>query len=148
MIIQRRGPTTLLDRVRGPFAVLGGIALLVSGAFFLVAGEFSVPSRLALGAALLFFGMYVAIDPANPHGAWWWEPGKTGCASRSTGPTVFPADRADVRTAADTTDVQFEIRLHSGNAAPIKLTIAHDTIRREPSGEQVPIEHRRDLDIP
>ena len=92
--------------------------------------------------------MCVAVDPANPHGAWWWEPGKTGCASRATGPTVFPADRADVRTAADTTDVQFEIRLQSGNAAPIKLTIAHDTIRREPSGEQVPIEHRRDLDIP
>src|SRR5690349_10240179 len=69
MIIQKRGPTTLLDRVRGPFVALAGVALLVSGAFFLVAGEFNVPSRLALGAALLFFGMYVAIDPAKAWGS-------------------------------------------------------------------------------
>jgi len=47
---------------------VAGIALLVAGAFYLVAGEFSVPSRLALGAALLFFGMYVAIDPSKAWG--------------------------------------------------------------------------------
>ena len=93
-------------------------------------------------------GFCVAVDPTNPHGAWWWEPGKTGCSSRSTGPTVFPADRADVRTVADTVDVQFEIQLHSGNAAPIKLTVTRDAMRHEPSGDQVPIDHRRDLDIP
>jgi ABC-type uncharacterized transport system involved in gliding motility auxiliary subunit len=59
---------SLLDRARGPFVLLAFIALLVSGALYLVNGEFSVPSRFALGAALLFFGMYVAVDPGKAWG--------------------------------------------------------------------------------
>ena len=71
MITQRPRSTNLLDRVRGPFAALAGVALLVSGGCYLVAGEFSVPSRLALGVALLFFGMYIAIDPGKArHRVW------------------------------------------------------------------------------
>lgn len=56
---------TLLDRLRGPFALASLVCLLLAGAFALVAGEFSVPSRLALAASVLFFGMYVAVDPAK-----------------------------------------------------------------------------------
>src|SRR5438270_4621254 len=52
-----------LDKLRGPFAGAGALALLLSGAFALVAGEFSVPSRMALAAAVLLFGIYIAIDP-------------------------------------------------------------------------------------
>lgn len=52
-----------LDRLRGPTAALGGLALLLTGAFALVAGEFSVPARICLAAAVLLFGLYVAIDP-------------------------------------------------------------------------------------
>lgn len=53
----------LLDRLRAPSAVLGAVTLLVALALFLVAGEFSVPSRIALATAVLLFGLYVAIDP-------------------------------------------------------------------------------------
>jgi ABC-type uncharacterized transport system involved in gliding motility auxiliary subunit len=60
---------SLLDRLRGPSAVVSLICLLVAGALALVAGEFSVPSRLALAAAVLFFGMYIAIDPSKAWGA-------------------------------------------------------------------------------
>ncbi len=59
---------TVLDRARGPFAAGAGIALLVAGGSSLVAGEFSVPARLALAVAFLFFGMFVAIDPAKAWG--------------------------------------------------------------------------------
>ncbi|HEY3116829.1 MAG TPA: hypothetical protein VGK54_08810, partial [Chloroflexota bacterium] len=54
---------SFLDRLRAPFALAGALALLLAGAFALVAGEFSVPSRMALAAAVLAFGIYVAIDP-------------------------------------------------------------------------------------
>jgi ABC-type uncharacterized transport system involved in gliding motility auxiliary subunit len=60
--------TSLLDRLRGPFLLISGLALLVAGGAFLVTSEFSVTSRLALAAALLFFGMYVAIDPSKAWG--------------------------------------------------------------------------------
>lgn len=57
------GPQAVLDRLRGPTAAAGALAVLLSGAFALVAGEFSVPARLALAVAVLLFGIYVAIDP-------------------------------------------------------------------------------------
>src|SRR5437588_12857845 len=31
-------------------------------------------------------GLCVAIDPADPTGIWWWGPGRSGCASRTTMP--------------------------------------------------------------
>jgi ABC-type uncharacterized transport system involved in gliding motility auxiliary subunit len=58
-----------LDFVRVPLAAVGGLGLLLAGAFALVAGEFSVPSRLALAVGILLLGMYVAIDPGKAWGA-------------------------------------------------------------------------------
>lgn len=56
-----------LDRIQGLVALAGGIALLVSAALALVAGEFSTQSRIALGAAILLLGSSIAI---NPERAW------------------------------------------------------------------------------
>jgi hypothetical protein len=111
------------------------------------------PARYIVNAAPLSMlpacsRLCVAVDPNDARGVWWWEPGKSGCSSRSTGPTVFPAERAEVRHAPDAIDVQFEIPLQSGNPLPIKLTIAQDGIRNDASGERVPIARRNDLDIP
>jgi hypothetical protein len=33
----------------------------------------------------------IAVDPADHRGMWWWQPGATGCDSRSTGPGLFHA---------------------------------------------------------
>jgi ABC-type uncharacterized transport system involved in gliding motility auxiliary subunit len=46
-----------------------GLGFLVCAGAWLVFGEFGVPSRLALGAAALFLGMYIAIDPQKALGA-------------------------------------------------------------------------------
>lgn len=54
-----------LDRMQGPSALGGIVALLVAGGAALVAGEFGVLSRLALAVAILLFGTYIAIDPAK-----------------------------------------------------------------------------------
>lgn len=60
----RRGsPVSFLDRLRGPLVLASGLGLLVCAGAWLVLGEFGVPSRLALAAAVLFLGMYIAIDP-------------------------------------------------------------------------------------
>jgi hypothetical protein len=93
-------------------------------------------------------GFCVAVDPADPHGVWWWEPGRSGCSSRSTGPTPFPASRASVVKASDKTEVRFEVELKSGNPLQVTLTLDDDSVRREPTGERVSTERRRKLDMP
>src|SRR5687768_9132925 len=54
----------------------------------------------------------VAIDPADSQGVWWWGPGASGCASRSTGPGVFRADQATVSQSPPTA-VGFRLGTHS-----------------------------------
>lgn len=93
-------------------------------------------------------GFCVAVDPTDAHGVWWWEPGRSGCSSRSTGPKVFPADRATVTEASGVIFSQFEVPLKNGGALEIKLRIDDEGMQREPSGERVSIERRRDLDVP
>src|SRR5438046_391930 len=60
-------------------------------------------------------GLCVAVDVLDPHGVWWWEPGATGCPSRSTGPNVFHADQAHVsrETSASPVSVSFRLGTHS-----------------------------------
>src|SRR4051812_20497019 len=47
-------------------------------------------------------GICVAVDPDDPKGVWWWEPGPSGCSTRSTGPDVMAAGDASVVRSADT----------------------------------------------
>jgi hypothetical protein len=93
-------------------------------------------------------GFCVAVDPKDAHGVWWWEPGRSGCSSRSTGPEVFRASRATVAKASGAIEAQFEVALKNRPPLQVKLTIDDDGMRREPSGERVSIERRRDLDVP
>jgi hypothetical protein len=93
-------------------------------------------------------GVCVAVDPTDVKGVWWWEPGRSGCASRSTGPNVFVAKSARVTKTAREIDVQFDLPLTAGHAVHVKLRIDDNGIRREGSSEQVSIERRRNLDVP
>src|SRR5262245_38875523 len=45
-------------------------------------------------------GLCIAVDPNDSTGVWWWQPGHSGCSSRSTGPGVFRADDARVTVRA------------------------------------------------
>jgi hypothetical protein len=100
-------------------------------------------------------GLCIAVDPNNPVGVWWWEPGRSGCSSRSTGPRVFRADHASVATHTQTTltDVHFRVQLITGprdapRFADIRLELRNTDIRAMPSGMQVASERRQDLEIP
>ena len=74
----------------------------------------------------------VAIDPTDPAGVWWWQPGRSGCSTRSTGPTVFPGERASVtrRAGSSIVDAGFRLQLKGLPGEPrfldIRLTLEGD----------------------
>ena len=93
-------------------------------------------------------GVCLAIDPADAQGVWWWEPGPSGCATRTTGPAVFPAHRAAVGvTGAGNADIRFELQLMSGTR-DVRLRLEDGAIRVMPSGARVQTKRRNDLNIP
>jgi hypothetical protein len=99
-------------------------------------------------------GLCIGVDPNDAKGVWWWEPGRSGCSSRSTGPGVFRGDDARVtHTESGTTDIYFRLQLITGlnegsRFADVRLALRNSDIRSMPSGMQVSIERRRDLEVP
>jgi hypothetical protein len=93
----------------------------------------------------------IAVDPDDQQGIWWWTPGDTGCASRSSGPGLFHPEGASVaRTAPGSTSIGFRLGTHS-SARPfidVGLIVEHDTMRALESHDTVSIQRRRDLDVP
>jgi hypothetical protein len=99
-------------------------------------------------------GLCIAVNPSDATGVWWWEPGRSGCSSRSTGPGVFHADDATVATDERATpiDVRFRLKLidrpGEERFLDIRLALRDADIRCVSTGMQVPIERRHDLEIP
>jgi hypothetical protein len=94
-------------------------------------------------------GFCIAVDPADPQGVWWWEPGPSGCSSSINGPTVFHAERATVTAPANSRniDVRFQLQLMSG-PRDVRLLLQDGTMQVTTSGVGVSTERRGDLDIP
>jgi len=95
------------------------------------------------------WGLCIAVDPTDAHGVWWWQPGPSGCGSRITGPTVFRADRGQVRvsTISSAISASFTLQLHNGSR-DINLALHDSEMLIADSGMRVPTERRADLDIP
>ena len=97
-------------------------------------------------------GLCLAVEPLNEHGIWWWQPGATGCASRSTGPAVFhAADGRVSRSPAGTpTSVGFRLGTHSTTRpfVDVRLLIEDDSIRAPDTGARVKLQRRENLDVP
>ena len=97
-------------------------------------------------------GLCLAVDPRDPHGAWWWQPGASGCTSRSTGPTVFHADRAVVSRSGqpEVTAVSFRMGTMSATRPfmDIRLAIEDSRMRSLDTGAAVDLQRRNDLDVP
>jgi hypothetical protein len=94
-------------------------------------------------------GLCIAVDPTDAKGVWWWQPGPSGCATRTTGPTVFAAACAAVKVSADssTADVSFTLPLISGSRE-VRLRLQDSAMRVIASGVQVATQRRADLEIP
>ena len=66
------------------------------------------------------------------------------------GPAMFRADRAQVRTSANSTSISasFTLQLHVGGTRDINLVLQDSEMRITESGVRVPTQRRADLDIP
>jgi hypothetical protein len=108
----------------------------------------AAPIEVGLGN----LGLCIAVDPLDQHGVWWWQPGATGCATRSTGPDVFHGEEATVTTATPTgvTAVGFRLQTHSSTHPyiDVRLVLEENGIRTVQSGARVSLQRRRNLDIP
>lgn len=100
-------------------------------------------------------GLCVAVDPSDPQGVWWWQPGKD-CSSRSTGPRVFHAEEAVVAPSAQagTADIRFRLQLIRGpnSAEPpfadVSLRLEGSQLHAAATGSRVATVTRHDLEIP
>jgi hypothetical protein len=94
----------------------------------------------------------VAVDPLDERGVWWWEPGGSGCADRSTGPGVFQADQAFVSRSghAGPITLGFRVGTHSFTRpfVRVRLVVEDGQMWAIESGARVPIRRRSDLDVP
>jgi hypothetical protein len=94
----------------------------------------------------------IAVDPRDPQGVWWWGPGATGCASRSTGPGVFHADQAAISRAAPpgVTAIAFRLGTHSLSEPrlDVRLVIEDGRLRSLDTRTTVALHRRSDLDVP
>lgn len=96
-------------------------------------------------------GLCVAVDPSDEHGVWWWEPGATGCSTRSTGPGVFPANRAVVPrpTPGAALAVTFRVGTHSTTRpfVDVRLAVGGGSMRALETGARARLVRRPDLDV-
>jgi hypothetical protein len=95
-------------------------------------------------------GLCVAVDPTDAQGVWWWEPGRSGCSSRSTGPTVFRAGGANVAapTPSGEIEVHFQLQLMEGAPRDVGLLLLDGGLRVVGSATRVATERRSNLDVP
>jgi hypothetical protein len=94
-------------------------------------------------------GFCIAVDPSDEKGVWWWEPGRTGCSSRSTGPAPFPAHYAAVaRSAPGAIEVSFQRPLMTSGPLVVKLTLRDDAMLEERTGRRVQTERKPSADVP
>ena len=92
-------------------------------------------------------GLCIAIDPKDPKGVWWWDPGRSGCTDR--GSSTMAAGRASVaRATAGAVDVSFQVGLVSGRTLTVRLEVSDERIRDTVSGLSVPAERRATLEVP
>jgi hypothetical protein len=98
-------------------------------------------------------GLCIAVHPRDPHGVWWWEPGASGCASRSTGPGVFHADQATVSrsTDVDVITAAFRLQLHSAKPPSfldVRLVVEDGRMRTLDYRAAVAVHRRQHLIVP
>ena len=95
------------------------------------------------------FGLCIAVDPRDPQGVWWWQPGPSGCATRITDPAVFRADNARVRVSTNSSSISasFTLQLHDG-FRDVNLALQDSEMRITDSEMRVPTQRRADLNIP
>lgn len=144
----------------GPLTVALPLTLLVVGCAGLGVDSPDRQRQYVVTASPIDLGIgsgrfCVAVDPKDPQGVWWWEPGND-CTTRSTGPAVFHAERASVSTSVVSGVTPFTFRIplkRAANAAEppfvdLQLKLEPGFMEASATGSRVATTVRRDLDIP
>ena len=98
----------------------------------------------------------IALDVHTKDGVWWWQPGASGCDSRSTGPNLFRGESAAINTwhMARGHSAEFQLqRIMPPDATESPLAVVRIVSREGKmtavaTTATVPTVVRRDLDIP
>jgi hypothetical protein len=99
--------------------------------------------------------MCIAVNPAVPDGVWWWQPGRSGCSTRSTGPDLIPGEGAVVRQSASGVvhaAFQFRLIVRAGSPEPsvvvVDLDFDGESVHALQSGARVPAVRWNELRVP
>lgn len=135
---------------------VGVLAAALGGCASIAESEHPLPRYLVSAASLSVglgpTGLCVAVDPNDSQGVWWWEPGASGCASRSTGPELFAGQRARVSRAGrdGSIDVTFQVAVHS-QVQPytrVRIVVEGGQMRVTGTDARAATIRRDELDIP
>jgi hypothetical protein len=119
------------------------------------APEFIVTTE-PLNVGVVSAKLCIALDVDTKDGVWWWQPGASGCDSRSTGPTVFRGESATINTwhmnRGHSAEFQLQRIMPPGSTespvAVVRLVSREGTMTAVATTATVPTSVRRDLDIP
>ena len=136
-------------------AVVLGLALACAGCARSASPHYLVSAK-PLDVGLVQPELCIAVDVNAKDGVWWWQPGASGCDSRSTGPTVFPADAATVRTWHMSRGYAAEFQLQrivsadstEDRTVRIRLVLRDGTMTALATNATVPTVVRGDLEVP
>jgi hypothetical protein len=109
------------------------------------------PVDIGVGSGRFCF----AVDPDDPKGLWWWEPGND-CSSRSTGPGVFQAEEAMVLPGVrpESRDIRFRLPvIRAPNSSEpsfidVALELERGQLQSVITGSRTATVARQNLDIP
>jgi hypothetical protein len=144
----------------GAIAVVVLLALIVTGCRSAPGQARAVPryivTAVPIETGVVSRRLCVAIDQRDRDGVWWWEPGSSGCASRSTGPGVFHAEHPMVAASggSEPIEVHFTVPLKAApgstlpRVADVRLVVEAGRIRAAASGVSVAAARRADLELP
>jgi hypothetical protein len=107
----------------------------------------TAPIRVDAGS-----GLCLAIDPVDPHGIWWWQPGRSGCTSRMTTEILHAIDARVSRTSSGEVDGSFRLPLHGGPGLPyfvdVDLKVRRRAMTETHTGATVTIVWKTNLNVP
>ena len=104
------------------------------------------PVRVGLGD----LGLCIAVDMQNPRAIWWWQPGASGCATRSTGPDLIPVHDPKVSRTASAITAEFQLGTHdlARPFIPVQLILEGSSLRSQETDSRVALGYRDNLTIP
>lgn len=129
------------------YAAVVSVASALSG----LCGCDSRPSYVSSATPLDIGGhklLCVSIARNDPPPVRWWEPGRLGCKTRSTGPSVFVARDATVNSGAGSVTARFRLSLHDGGFRQVTLILKDGVMRSQESGDGVQTVETPRLDVP